>query len=479
MFEIEIVGEDQETLNILPEELDTICRLCLNKNGSVLLFERKRKKKVVGKFNKLLSYLSLLQVEEDDGMPQKICNTCTTLINEFYYFKEQVNASQVILKIALGKVNIQKEITNVNIEKENVKIDNTEKSDGICKEEIEMISDINEIKVEHSDIESDTIENCDYVNDYVDNFVEVKPIIQEITEEISIKTEQNVKEVPGYTCITCGETFIERKEFLSHRRKERYIKRRMNSNLRRVSCPVCKKMVVKDRMEDHMNVHTKTKPHVCEICGKSFASKPNLYTHKVIHREVKPHVCEICGRGFTQMPSLKDHMRCHNNEKLICHICGYDTLTMSAFRCHQRKHLKNKDYGINAPKIGISRRNQYPKKKVCDICNKQFLTYQRLAVHMYVHKGEKPYKCTLCDSRFVQVGQLNCHMRIHTGEKRYECSYCGKKFTINGNLQQHIKIHTGEKPFSCGVCQKSFVTNSSLTKHKRVHDKIWSVTTDK
>ncbi|KAK3739803.1 hypothetical protein QZH41_000711 [Actinostola sp. cb2023] len=51
------------------------------------------------------------------------------------------------------------------------------------------------------------------------------------------------------------------------------------------------------------------KPHVCDICGKTYARAFTLKTHKRVHTGERPYTCKVCHKKFAQGGGLDSHMR--------------------------------------------------------------------------------------------------------------------------------------------------------------------------
>lgn len=73
----------------------------------------------------------------------------------------------------------------------------------------------------------------------------------------------------------------------------------------------------------HVKTHTaKPEPtrHLCESCGRSFATRTSLFRHSILH-ESETTVCHICNKQFVDTKLMKHHLREHI-EITICEKCG-------------------------------------------------------------------------------------------------------------------------------------------------------------
>ena len=131
--------------------------------------------------------------------------------------------------------------------------------------------------------------------------------------------------------------------------------------------------------------HSGATPHICNECGKAFATKGDLSTHAWCHRLDKPFTCAECGASFSRKSNFARHMRKHTGEK--------------------------------------------PYK--CAYCARTFARIETCREHENVHTKEKPYVCELCGAAFSNSGNFSKHKRSHMVDR----AAAGKK-TLSRKLSK-------------------------------------------
>ncbi|CAD7092266.1 unnamed protein product [Hermetia illucens] len=264
----------------------------------------------------------------------------------------------------------------------------------------------------------------------------------------------------------------------------------------------------------------------CDVCGAGFTHVNNLNRHIQTHNPEEIFTCSICKYPFTTYLALENHSSEHqkdadilerdlreenyetkenilgkaesppigkcDTDKLvatvsaseeprrtkICDICNKPFVSKSALEAHIRTHTGDRPFKCDVcPKAfktqgGLAlhlRRHLGVRPYVCNVCNKSFGESSNLRVHMRTHTGEKPHKCTICNRSFARVFLLQIHLRTHTGERPYQCPFCDKAFAQGGDLASHKRTHTGERPHVCPYCKRGFIKSSGLTQHMRKH----------
>ena len=195
------------------------------------------------------------------------------------------------------------------------------------------------------------------------------------------------------------------------------------------------------------------KPFVCMECDATFSFSRDLMNHRMHHSsEDRPHVCNICNKSYREPSGLRRHVLMHQGIKPhLCSTCGKRFMDVSGLNSHN-----------------LSMHTADNRKYECQICNKRFVKLSYLHYHnRRVHLSDKPFRCTVCGKKFINRNELMIHMRTHTGEKPFACTTCGKQFTQMINLKLHQVVHTGAKPHVCKVCGQEFTQSTSRNRHMR------------
>ena len=197
----------------------------------------------------------------------------------------------------------------------------------------------------------------------------------------------------------------------------------------------------------------------CDLCGKYFKDKKNLYSHSRILHSMKDFQCTICFNSYDTSTELKNHIKTNTR----CYV-----------ELGQDKNSIGKEF-TQAADEEIPRETMYEDQKdfKCKSCGKIFTAANSLRRHIkVVHEGSKDFKCGTCGRIFTQECNLNIHIRnIHDGLRNFECDICKKRFKTLQHLQSHkISLHEEIRNYECHLCPLKFKFQRILDKHmKRIH----------
>ena len=163
---------------------------------------------------------------------------------------------------------------------------------------------------------------------------------------------------------------------------------------------------------------------VCDICKKTFTSKPNLLRHQKLHADEKHFRCPRCRLLFYSLNGLKKHKLTHP-----------ELISSSVVK-----------------KILVT--PEQPMHK-CSKCEKTFTTQDELTRHMASHSRKKQQKCAYCDMTFRGSYELKLHSYTHTGEKPYKCKWCNKAFNRPNTLSKHELLHHPSEKVKAAISHTS------------------------
>ncbi|XP_067216271.1 zinc finger imprinted 3-like isoform X2 [Linepithema humile] len=193
-------------------------------------------------------------------------------------------------------------------------------------------------------------------------------------------------------------------------------------------CDECSKCFkLKDSFHRHMRIHKDERPFTCHVCGKQFRDSGGLTRHlKDVHAKLKNFMCDLCGRSFASKATREDHRRTHTGERpYVCDSCGKTFKSKASLYIHSKLHT-----------------DEFPH--ACSYCSKQFRRRQEVLAHVTTHTGEKNHACDVCGKKFRVKSELARHKLIHSEDKPFVCGKCGLAFRQKRYLNNHIKSRHNE-----------------------------------
>ena len=173
--------------------------------------------------------------------------------------------------------------------------------------------------------------------------------------------------------------------------------------------------------------------------NKLLNSRSSRKRHEYLHENPISITCTICTKKFTRKSQLRKHTA----------------------KFHPAAVFQEDSKGPKEENESKGALNECPE------CKAVFKRPSKLAQHMLVHSGLKPYQCDECEKTFARKTNLQLHKRTHTGEKPHACARCGRCFSDVSAFRRHCRTHTGERPYTCGLCGGAFTQASTLYNHKK------------
>lgn len=493
----------QKAPKMTDPDVEKMCRLCCGTKGRLRpLFETRAEN---GRsLPDIIFDISRLQVEVNDGMPQKICRLCSTTLLKMYETVENYRNNDQKLRQLFHKK------APVEIKEEEVDLDLLENAftQDLHVEDISVKEEYMEEEYLESELpndESNALEGSDELatSELANLKTDIEEEVAEDDEEWKPQKqdkadkESSVKKLPkrrkpkgintrkpgrprlrgispdrprkyDYKCYICMSD--------SHGTPEALLAHLNSSHLDLLpfTCPECvmEKVVIKTALA--LNSHKKQhlNPVKCPYCDKRYTHNNNLAMHVQLHhsedKSQLSQTCQHCGEVFPSKSSLFHHMKLHTTA-VSCEICG----KVFKERSKLKRHIEN--------------RHEKLRKYECHICKKKLSSIHSVQIHVKTFHCDKAFKCSYCPRMFGSELIHRNHEKIHLDNPDYEPKNDWKEYytvvdkgtklrkcNLCGLITRAIGIHLGKVHFptdhKCKICGMTFKSKQSCTVHEQKHD---------
>ncbi|XP_050356087.1 zinc finger protein 93-like [Nymphalis io] len=475
------------------ETWSELCRCCLSPDSEVSLFDTEEN--VREKFLEITT----IEVQEDDGLPQKLCGDCFTLMTTAYQFRTQCMKVDKELKLQLNTLITHSKDEEFSQIETQLKTSEDMTIEDIAKESMKKLESI--IKKEPNDSDDDyyyvvVVDNQKDQGDKSDDDKSRDFVIESITKD-------------------------EHGSEASQKQRDRDFENTIDSFL--VSNPKVPTDVPAtileneeeeqdngDQFNEGMNVdetqnrdlaiieNAQERPHefTVPLSGDVLKSLPNA---KNFIKILTPSGAErtILLKSDDGIKYVTDplSLKMEDGESMSQEVILYegdDSPQFQLVKCDGSELII--EYADDSQIATVLQ--QEDGTFLCD-CGEQFDDLDNYEKHQYKHNPAGDHLCNLCGKGFETAEILTGHMLLHSNpvgllvacpfcnqnikrntltqhikyvhNSKPQCNVCSKTFANQNNLKRHMMIHSGIKDFECDICLKRFHQKITMQTHRLTH----------